>query len=109
MLSSDYDKLEKAEVPPTMDFAERDEIVSRLREAVEQAKSAYAIAQKEHALAMERRKDLGASHPDGSIVHATRTFNYTLERYRQALWRYNRYLLDGELPDEQSPSGPGAR
>jgi len=85
-----------------MDLNEQEALISRLREAVEQAKDAYAVARNEHDQAMARMKELGATHPDGSIVHATKAFNHTLERYRRALWRYNRYVLDGELPAEES-------
>ena len=83
---------------------DRDEnILSRLRKALDQSKTLYEGARVEHYRAIERMKDLDSMHPDGSVLHATKVYHVTLQDYRIALRRFTRYLLDGELWDEEGP------
>jgi len=46
-------------------------------------------------------KELGATHPDGAVRHATSVYTHALLSYRNALYRFNRVILDGKLPDDE--------
>src|SRR5690242_5265502 len=67
--------------------------MERLRDALEQAKVSYEAAKAEHDLAIQRMRELGLTHPDGSIQHATQVYNFTLEGYKKALFEFNRFIL----------------
>jgi len=69
-----------------MDAQERE--LERLRDAMEQAKTLYERAKAEHDCALRLMKELGATHPDGSIRHATSVYNFTFANYRQALHEF---------------------
>jgi hypothetical protein len=72
----------------------QDFCIERLRREVQAAKAAFEAAKRDHEAAIQRMKELGMTHPDGSVRHATRVYTFTLERYRKALWEYNRFILD---------------
>jgi len=59
-------------------ISERNEKLERLREEVEQTKALFEGARKAYDRALERSKDLGAAHPDGTIRHAARIYRHTL-------------------------------
>ena len=88
---------------PNEDWDAAHTILKRLRDELQQTKALYEGASEEHDRAMERMQNLGMTPPDGSIRHATRVYNFTLKAFRLALWRYNRYLIDGKLPDKEPP------
>ena len=73
-----------------------------LRDQMEQTKALYEGAKLEYGRAIERMRDLGMAHPDGSIRQATHLLAYTLENYCVALQAYNRFLLDHSSPALES-------
>jgi len=75
-----------------------DKELARLHEQLEQTKALYDAAKLQYAHAVERMKELGATHPDGSVRHALLLFNQALQTYRSALVEYNRFLLDRSGP-----------
>ena len=88
----------------------RDEVtLSHLREDLDQSKALYDAAKVEHERAVQRTKELGATHPDRSALRAMKVYNFTLQNYGIALKRFSRYLLDGVLPDEEGPEGPATQ
>ena len=84
-----------------MDLRERDALIERLRQAIEQTRLAFEEAKAEYGRAIERGKDLGATHVDGSVGHATHVYAHALQNYRKALIAFNQLILDGKLPDEK--------
>jgi hypothetical protein len=86
-------------------FAEPHTTVARLKDEVEQAKALYQSAKAALDGAIDRMHNFGAAHPDGSATHATKGYNYTLQTYRRAVYRLNRYLLDGSFPDGRQLPG----
>ena len=78
------------------------ETLSRLREAMEQAKALYEGAKDGFEQAKHRSSELGASHPDGSVSYAAKVYTHCLRNYASAVFRFNRYVLDGKLPDEEA-------
>ena len=74
-----------------MEFGEQELV--RLRDALEQAKALYVGAKDEYDIAIQRMHDLGATHTDGSIRHATQVYVSALVSYRNALLEFNRFVL----------------
>jgi len=72
--------------------------LARLHDQLDQAKSLYDDARLEHYRPVELMRELGASHPDGSVRQATHAFTHALRNYRVALHKYNRFLLDHMSP-----------
>jgi len=74
----------------------------RLRNALEEAKAVYQCAKIEYRQALECRADLSLAHPDGrqALAAATKTHQYAFEKYTRALLRFNRFILDGKLPED---------
>ena len=85
-----------------MDRFEQLEIEARLKEALREAKGAYDSAKDEYLQALNRREDLGLSHPDGALTYrlAMKNRALALQTYNLALIRFNRFILDGKLPEE---------
>jgi hypothetical protein len=81
-----------------MDRENQAQVVARLLQTVEQTRIAYQQAK----VAYESAKDSAAEHPDSefAIRQALRRENQTLLEYKSALTRFNRLILDGQLPDE---------
>src|ERR1044071_1968025 len=75
-----------------------DKEFARLRDQMEQTKALYDGAKQEYDRALKRMNDLGMTHPDGTIRHATTVYRYTLANYRIALRDYNRFLLSQTSP-----------
>ena len=75
--------------------------LERMKEAVEQTKALYLGAKEALVKAKELRTDLGATHPDGTLGMALHVHDTALRNYSLALWRYNRFILDGNLPDDE--------
>ena len=67
-----------------------------------EAKGAYDSAKDEYLQALNRREDLGLSHPDGALTYrlAMKNRALALQTYNLALIRFNRFILDGKLPEE---------
>ena len=78
----------------------QDDLVGCLREEVERTRALYEVAKVDEERAMERMRELGAEHPDGSVRHATQVCTYMLQNHRKALIRFNRLILDGKLPED---------
>lgn len=87
-----------------MDPIEQSQVLLRLREAVEQARASYERAKQEFAQAQNLGVDLGSIHPDGSLRLSIRSETEARRQYRQALWTFNRFVLDGKLPEDQNPA-----
>jgi hypothetical protein len=84
-----------------VDRFEQSQIEARLKEALGKARAVYESAKEEHLRELERREDLGAAHPDGALAfrQALRNRDSALGKYNQALLRFNRFVLDGKLPE----------
>src|SRR5258708_6635674 len=82
-----------------------DQELVRLRDQMEQTKALYEGAKAEYDLAIERVRDLGMTHPDGSVQHATKAFTHALQNYRTALMDYNRFVLDRMSPSLEGLQG----
>ena len=82
-----------------------DKELARLQDQMEQTKALYEGAKLEHGRAIERMYDLGMTHPDGSIRHATHVLTHTLHNYRIALQEYNRFVLDQRSPGTNALQG----
>jgi hypothetical protein len=67
---------------------------------MEQAKALYERAKVVLKLALETQNDVRAPHPDGALLYPMTLRNHALEEYSRALFRYNRFVLDGRLPEE---------
>ena len=87
-----------------MGLPERDALLARLLDEVEQTKALFEGAKAEFDRGTELAKALGPNHPDGMLGHAARAYSITLTNYRLALWRFNRFVLDGKLPDGEAPT-----
>lgn len=88
-----------------MDRFEQSKIEARLKRTLADAKTAYDSAKEKYLRALERREDLGTSHPDGALAYkqALRKRDWALGKYNQALLRYNRFVLDGKLTEDEIP------
>src|SRR4030095_12892671 len=84
-----------------MGLEDRSATLERLKEAAEQTKALYLGAKECLVRAKGLRADLGPTHPDGTLGIALAFHGVALQNYSRALWRYNRFLLDGELPEEE--------
>jgi hypothetical protein len=84
-----------------VDRFEQLEIEARLKEVLGEAKAAYESSKQEYLRALECREDLGGAHPDGARTYkqARRNRDATLGKYNQALIRFNRFILDGKVPE----------
>ena len=78
----------------------RDDLVESLREDVQRTRALYETAKADQVLALERMRELGAEHPDGSVRHATQVCTFMLQNHRKALIKFNRLILDGKLPED---------
>jgi hypothetical protein len=83
-----------------MGQSEEEGTLERLREEVEKSKTLYSQAKHDLKRAREIARDLGLGHPDGGFALALRNHNDKLMEYSRALRRYNRYVLDGKLPED---------
>jgi len=85
-----------------VDRFEQAKIEARLKEALGEAKALYESSKGEYLRALQRREDLGSTHPDGALTHrqALEKRDWALGKYNQALLRFNRFILDGKLPEE---------
>jgi hypothetical protein len=81
-----------------IDLSEQRAVLENLRARMEQAKALYEGARAEYDRALTRMQELGMTHPDGMVHHATKTYNFALRCYRLALNDYNRFVLDRKLP-----------
>jgi hypothetical protein len=83
---------------PPEDSTPKNTLLRGLKQRVEHTKSVYEDAKRAHDSALERMRDLGTTHPDGSIRHATEIYTFTLREYRRALRDFNGLMLRGEAP-----------
>ena len=77
-----------------------DRELERLRGAMEQAKGLYEGAKLEYQHALELLEDLGPTHPDGSLQRAIRIKTYAFRNYQNALFEFNRFVLDRKPPTQ---------
>lgn len=82
---------------------DRRQIEESLLETVERTRAVYTAASKNFR-AVVKEIPTGLPQPDGvnSIEIAGRREQAALTAYRQALAVFNRYILDGVLPDDYS-------
>ncbi len=85
------------------DSDSRADLLAQLRDRMEQTKALYEGAKAEFELARARMDELGATHPDGSLAHAAKVYNFTLTSYHTALREYNELLLRGHAPKRSEP------
>jgi hypothetical protein len=81
---------------------QRRDIEEQLRAELEDARATYCLARAEAARLEIYYADLGIGHRDGSyaIRKATNVKHRATEVYREALVKFNRFILDGKLPDD---------
>jgi hypothetical protein len=84
-----------------MDLAEYERTLSMLVAEIEHARLLYAGAKLAFKRAAETQRDLGAGNPDGNIRHAMTLQNEAFYEYSKALSRYNRFILEGKLNEEE--------
>ena len=84
-----------------VDRSRQSEIEARLKEALLETKALYEVSKGEYLRALQRREDLGRTHPDGALAYrqALEKRDGALGKYNQALLRFNRFILDGKLPE----------
>ena len=83
-----------------MDVAEQTQTLAQLTVAVEDAKARYDRTKRElNKARRENPQDVGAGHPDGSLLRVIALQRLAFEAYRRALLRFNRFVLDGKLPE----------
>jgi hypothetical protein len=76
-------------------------IYVKWRERVVAAAHAYGAAKTASEKAMRERKDLSCIPEDSAVEEALHVENLALQRYREALDRFTRLVLDGvEPPDD---------
>src|SRR5712692_5327841 len=87
--------------PGSPDRAERSAIEQRLKEVITGAKTVYESAKNGYRQALAVREDLGSPHADGRVSFSTaiRAYDSAMWAYTEAVIRYNRFLLDGRLPE----------
>src|SRR5580765_3574797 len=79
----------------------RDEQLGRLREQLRLSKALYDGAKLDYERTVGLMRDLGKTHPDGSILQATRAITQALQDYSVALDQFNRFLLGPISPSPQ--------
>jgi hypothetical protein len=85
---------------PHSDSDEQTRIEQLLIDTLLQAKAEYEASKRSFELATINSIDLGPNHPDGTtaVTQATKNNNRALRRYRLALKRFNRFVLDRQIP-----------
>ena len=86
-----------------MDRAEQLRIVAQLRETLEDAQASYDRATQHLKLKRELCEDLDDGHSGGGLLRALAVQDRAFEKYTQARFRLNCFILDGKLPDEDVP------
>jgi hypothetical protein len=73
----------------------RFEVEDQLRIALEQAKATYEATKQECNRIKIYAVDVGNTHPDGAFAHqqALKKQLAAAERYRQALFAFNRFII----------------
>ncbi len=84
-----------------MNGEERSAILAHLKDAVDHSKTLYETAKMNFEESLRLSQDLGPAHPDGSLARSTKQFWNVVALYQKALHKYNRFLIDGELPDDE--------
>jgi len=66
----------------------------------------YQSAKRQYQQALDRREDLGRTHPDGALTYrlALRNLDRARGNYNRALLRFKRLILHGEVPAEDDVS-----
>ena len=86
-----------------------DPVAERLRDRMEQTKALYDGATALLNRAMELHEDLGPNHPDGRLSRAIRIERFAARSYRQARLDFNKFILDGKLPEGWEELPPDTR
>ena len=72
---------------------------ARLKEAMEQAEALYNRAEQLLTQALDiQNNDVSAWRPRGVLLYPIKLQNLAFRGYRRAVFRYNRFLLDGVPP-----------
>jgi len=85
-----------------------DQVAERLRDRMEQTKALYEGAKDLLKRATELQEDLGPNNPDGLLSDAIRIERFAASSYQQALRDFNRFILDGKLPEGWEPPDTGS-
>ena len=85
-----------------MTQSERGRVLAQLKMDVNRTKELYQLAKENENSTRALAEDLGFAHSDGKISPAIKLSRRCLEDYRAALFRYNRFLLEGTVPKENS-------
>ena len=82
--------------------SEQERIEALLIRTLAHAKAEYEGSKRQFYQASAHRNDLGLNQTDGGVAftQATKAYNYALGKYRTALIAFNRFILDGKIPDD---------
>ena len=82
--------------------SEQERIEALLIRALAHAKAEYEGSKRQFDQASTHRNDLGLNHTAGGVAltQATKAYNQALGEYRIALMTFNRFILDGKIPDD---------
>ena len=80
-----------------MNCKELERIEKRLLDAVEQTKALYEGAKQEFHQSWERQHD-----DKGRLTRARNVLHQTERNFTQALWEFNRFVLERKLPGQPS-------
>ena len=82
--------------------SEQFEQEERLKKEVEEAKALYESTKQLNQRRVEYRVDPHMAHPDGgfALTQALKAQDHAFKNYSRALIRFNRFILDGKLPEE---------
>jgi hypothetical protein len=83
-------------------FRHKENIVVALRKEMENAEAKYLEAKRAYLLAKNTERELGRAHPDGgeAVRKAIRAEHVTRDEFVTAVVRFNRFVLDGKVPDD---------
>jgi hypothetical protein len=84
-----------------VDFVEHDETLVRLAAELERTRLLHETAKVELKRAQELEEDLGVGQPDRSILRAMTLQDEAFCEYSEAVLRYNRFILYGQLSEEE--------
>ena len=86
----------------TPNLSEQRETLERLREEMEQAKALHDGARDLYEQTKKKYDDDRIpTPPREGLQRVMRLYGHTMHSYRLALWRFNQYILNGDLPENQ--------
>jgi hypothetical protein len=83
-------------------FRHQENVMVALRTEMEKAEAKYLEAKRGYLLAKDLERELGGSHTDGreAVRKAIRAERSTRDAFVTAVLRFNRFVLDGKVPDD---------